>query len=333
MAALRAAHPSPRCRGAALRAPRSAPPTPCPAPKLERCACRHPHVKLRAAALERGGAGAAQAAAAATQPPRKRTLLDAIAGDEPTLHIQVAFGARLAAHRELLQFFSTCVKGLPAGAADWDVSGLLLDGRPASRAVVAAWLEAAYAGSTYADPGAAESIERVGGEADPIDVLLFADAVGSSMAVNRACYERCADALGKLDKGIIGDKGLALLLDGSRYAHCNGFVFHCTRAGAPGTLQGQPIDAKDAVELRAQVASQLERRLYAAYKLGLQDLESKVHAFIKGNASDERGSLLTFKALDEAVLSQRVVAAAAGDSRRIRRSLAAGILSGAPARP
>jgi hypothetical protein len=287
-----------------------------------------PHVKLMAAALERGGAGAAQSAL-----PRKRSLLDAIAGDEPTLHIQVACGARIAAHRELLSFFSSCVKGLPAGAADWDVSGLLLDGRPASRAVVAAWLEEAYAGSSYADTKTAAATERAaGGEeeaVDPIDLLMFADAVGSSAHVYQRCYERCADALGALNM-VIGGTQITMELNRGRYMYGqDGYLYE-----HHSVFSRQRLGAEDGVrsELRAQVAAQLEWRLYAAYRLGLPGLEDKVHAFIKANTSEERDSVFTPEALDEAMLSQRVVAAAAGDVRRMRRALAACILSGAPAR-
>jgi hypothetical protein len=275
-----------------------------------------------AAALERGGAGDAQSA-----PPRKRTLLDAIAGDEPTLHIKVACGTSLPAHRELLQFHSTCVKGLPAGADVWDVSGLLIDGRPAPAAVVAAWLEAAYAGSSYYDHGAAGEIVRAGGEeeaVDPLSLLLFADAVGSSRAGNRACYERCADALGKLTV-VLGDalRPVSMKLDGGTYRVAGGHVVLYT-----GASVGECSGAQERLELRAQVASQLERRLYAAYKLGLRELEDKVHAFIRANKDSITAAVLTPEALDEAVLSQRVLAAVSADSRRLRRLIVSGIASG-----
>jgi hypothetical protein len=190
-------------------------------------------------------AAASTAGAAATQPSRKRTLLDAIAGDEPTLQIQLACGARVPAHRELLQFFSTCVKGLPDGADVWDVSGLLVDGRPASRAVVAAWLEEAYAGSSYADSRAAakiksnadaeDSSEDDGPEEEPEggaegdsafgfaeSLLLFADAVGSSAHVIRRCYRRCADDIGRMDVAV-NDAWFGLELSSVyRVARCKG---------------------------------------------------------------------------------------------------------------
>lgn len=43
----------------------------------------------------------------------KRTLLEAIASDGPTLWLQTADGSRLPAHRELLLFASQCAKSLP----------------------------------------------------------------------------------------------------------------------------------------------------------------------------------------------------------------------------
>ena len=47
---------------------------------------------------------------------KKRTLLEAILSDEPSLWLQLADGERLPAHRELLALVSRCARGLPPGA-------------------------------------------------------------------------------------------------------------------------------------------------------------------------------------------------------------------------
>ncbi|KAI8462193.1 MAG: hypothetical protein J3K34DRAFT_476583 [Monoraphidium minutum] len=56
-----------------------------------------------------------------------RPLLESIDADEPTLWLQLECGARLPAHRELLQLASSCARGLPPGDT-WDLRVLRLDG-------------------------------------------------------------------------------------------------------------------------------------------------------------------------------------------------------------
>jgi hypothetical protein len=87
----------------------------------------------------------------------ERTLLDALAEDSPDLHIRLAGGARVAAHRQILAWMCTCVHNLPAGDT-WDVSGLLVEGQPVTRPLVALWLQgarpAALGGQGKGDKGA-----------------------------------------------------------------------------------------------------------------------------------------------------------------------------------
>lgn len=84
----------------------------------------------------------------------KRTLLEAIASDEPTLWLKLASGDRLPAHRELLKFSSGVVKALPPGDT-WDLSGLQVEGQQVSKEVVIVWLSNVYDRTENA--GAAEA--------------------------------------------------------------------------------------------------------------------------------------------------------------------------------
>lgn len=82
-------------------------------------------------------------------------------GDDDTVRIKVAppadgpadaAGAQqqqeqpapLEAPRSLLAAVSTCFAALPPDAAEWDVSGLVIEGACASREVVVSWLHAVY---------------------------------------------------------------------------------------------------------------------------------------------------------------------------------------------
>jgi hypothetical protein len=70
---------------------------------------------MRAAAPPRPRPAGAAALSRSASRARRRTLLDAIAADEPTLFLRLLDGSSVPAHRELLQFVSSCVKGLPPG--------------------------------------------------------------------------------------------------------------------------------------------------------------------------------------------------------------------------
>ena len=71
----------------------------------------------------------------------KRTLLESIATDDPTLFIKLDGSEdNLPAHRGVLEVASTCVKHLPPSDT-WDLSLLKINGAPVHRSVVIAWLE------------------------------------------------------------------------------------------------------------------------------------------------------------------------------------------------
>lgn len=128
-----------------------------------------------------------------TSSSRKRTLLEAVASDQPNMWIKLADGQRLPAYKDLLRLASTCARGLPTSNT-WDLSNLMVEGKPVKRQVPVTWLEIIYDDfSNYSDAGRLEP-EGSSEEVPIADLLLFADAVGSSrriMQVPRATVQ-CA---------------------------------------------------------------------------------------------------------------------------------------------
>ncbi|KAI8466823.1 MAG: hypothetical protein J3K34DRAFT_370689 [Monoraphidium minutum] len=231
----------------------------------------------------------------------KRTLLEALADDEPNLWIKLAGGERLPAHREVLRWSSAVVKQLPPGDT-WDLSGLVVEGRPVTKAVVLAWLAAVYPLADDVEDAAA------GGGAPPLaDVLAFADAAGMSQAVLRACCERCP-LTALLVK--IGDNDVALPTDGHSVYRVQGNSRMCASSASAATLLCVDVTAEQAASLGPQIAAQLEPLLFLAYKLRLTELQAQLHAVVHG-ASVFVGSPLADRGLLEgAVFTDRVMAAA-----------------------
>ncbi|KAI8466571.1 MAG: hypothetical protein J3K34DRAFT_524435 [Monoraphidium minutum] len=247
---------------------------------------------------------------------RRRTLLDAVAADEPTLFLQLSAGDRVPAHRELLQFMSSCVKGLPPGDI-WDLSEVLVEGEPVSRAVVVAWVEVVYNASptSYSDDGTELPPEEPGRGVPAAPLLLFADAVGSSARVIRACYERCKAQFEAITVKL-GSEQLQLSLDGRGYCCLpSGDLIECT-VSRDDVLRQLPMPQEAAFKvIRPQIAAQLEPMLHLAYRLRLDELRDKLHHFVLTNTMF-RSSLLTRGLLTSAVFSERVMAAV--DRRKLR---------------
>jgi hypothetical protein len=110
--------------------------------------------------------------------------------DEPMLRLQLADDAPdkppLEAPLVLLRASCSCARGPPRDSDTWDLSNLLIDGKPVSRDTVTAWLNVVY--TLHEDvpfeevqPVAAASATRL------YQLLAFADAVGSSRGVVKAC--------------------------------------------------------------------------------------------------------------------------------------------------
>jgi len=139
----------------------------------------------------------------------------------------------LPSYQELMRFDSTCVKGLPP-TDTWDLSSLLIEGKPVERAVVVAWLEAVYARSLY-DNGSLQQEENQ--QLDAVALLLFADAVGSRRRVIDACYQRCKPHFDTLSIALRDD----LVSRESHKIHFTGRHYHHTEV--LGVARGRVADA------------------------------------------------------------------------------------------
>lgn len=116
---------------------------------------------------------------------------------------------------QLLSMVSMCARGLPAGAAEWDLSKMQIEGQPVQRKTVLQWLQKAYQhvyGDPFVDPLSEAAQPGSSSPAGPpaqdeqqdrqdsataeqagptftelTELLLFADAVGCTPPLLRAC--------------------------------------------------------------------------------------------------------------------------------------------------
>jgi hypothetical protein len=113
--------------------------------------------------------------------------------DELMLRLQLADDGTeqqtLQSSSRMIRAVSTCARDMPQDSSNWDLSHLLIDGQPVSRDTVTAWLNAVHMHMEDAPfPGYQGSPTR-----DPTQLyqlLAFADAVGSSRGVLRACLPK-----------------------------------------------------------------------------------------------------------------------------------------------
>jgi hypothetical protein len=230
----------------------------------------------------------------------KRTVVEAIATDNPDLWIKLASGERLPAHRAIVSWSSSVAKELPPGDT-WDVSGLVVDGRAAAeRPVVAAWLAAVY-------PPSEGVCDEPGEPPQLANLLAFADAVGTSRPALLACCRRFPLESLRVKAS---EETVALPLDGR--AHCYNFVSDELWSGRPDatSIVAASITQEQAASMSTQVAAQLEPLVHLAYKLRLTDLQDQLHAFIHGAAMYSTGPLINRLLLESAVFTDRVMAAA-----------------------
>lgn len=101
-------------------------------------------------------------------------------------HAQPSAGAAAATEpkpiivdRTLLAAYSSCARGLPADATEWDVSQLVLLGQPVKRETVVKWLNAAYK-PIHGDVYEHQHNNPASSMSGLAQLLAFADAVGSS---------------------------------------------------------------------------------------------------------------------------------------------------------
>jgi hypothetical protein len=111
-------------------------------------------------------------------------------GETSMLRLQLADDTSdtppLEASSMLLYACSSCVRGLPQGNSTWDLSNLLIGGHPVSRDTVTAWLNVIY---THIEdtPFDQDRLLATASATGLYQLLAFADAVGSSRGVVKAC--------------------------------------------------------------------------------------------------------------------------------------------------
>jgi hypothetical protein len=206
--------------------------------------------------------------------------------------------------------YSAVARQLPE-TDEWDLSGLLVDGQPVSRATVVAWLNAAYQhayDTTYEQQqdSPACSVEGL------CRLLAFADAVGSTSPLLRAC---CAGLQHLRLHAQLGQQQVSLETDGRAYAFVNDKLLEQLDISACYSTVPGVSGAADAQQqaFNQQVAAQTEQLLWLAYRLQLDLLVQRVHGFIRSMCFFS--SSLLHNVLD-AVFTARVLEAAGVASLR-----------------
>lgn len=261
----------------------------------------------------------------------------------PLLQIKVGHHTISGISRELLNVVSSVARDLPADAAVWDLSSLIVEGHPVHPDTVSRWLQTAYEhiGGEVFEPHAEQqqqqqpakrrrtspaaaaggdgSLQAADGELSPqqapmqpdsctalAHLLMFADAVGSCRPLVRAC---AASGLGKLKlygRALLPQQPV-LRLD--RAYTTEGLRLCVSSARKPSTpyldFDNKPRQARFLKEVQQQV----EALLYIAYKLQLPDVTEAVQGFIRHNTSVPESIL--HGAL-RPIMSPRVLDAAGG---------------------
>jgi hypothetical protein len=224
-------------------------------------------------------------------------------------YLPLAAAAQLEADKQVVCLFSLVARALPAGD-EWDLSGLLLDGKPVSRATVVAWLNAAYQAAYE------EEFEEQQRDKNPAcsgeglyQLLSFADAVDSTRPVLRACCSRLQSLQLHAQ---LGQQQVALDTDGTGYyfsTRSQRLVYQPDLTAAGLDIDAAPAapSAEERKAFKQQVAAQTEQLLWLAYRLQLQPLVQHLHNFIQA-LSHFAQSLLRNKC--EAVFTSRVLEAA-----------------------
>ncbi|WIA41200.1 hypothetical protein OEZ86_004815 [Tetradesmus obliquus] len=187
----------------------------------------------------------------------------------------------LDADEQLVRLLSLVARALPEGG-EWDLSGLLLDGQPVSRAVVVAWLNAAYQQAYGEDFEAQEPDQDPACSVQGLYMLLsFADAVDSTKPLLRAC---CSQLQRLQLHAQLGQQQVGL--DTSEI----GYFFHSnaklhrqpilTKPGTPMPAAPDAASAEQQAAFKQQVAAQTEQLLWLAHRLQLQPLVQHMHSCV-----------------------------------------------------
>jgi hypothetical protein len=213
--------------------------------------------------------------------------------------------SQLEAEACLVRMYSAVARQLPE-TDEWDLSGLLVDGQPVSRAIVVAWLNAAYQHAYLADyEQQADSPACI---VEGLYLLLaFADAVHSTPGMLAACCARLLQGLQLRTQ--LRQQQVSLETDGRVYAFVDSQLIELLDfKGYSSSVLGvsTAADAEQQAFTR-QVAAQTEQLLWLACRLQLLLIVRRLHNFVRG-LSFFPGSLLNEKL--DAVFTPRVLEAA-----------------------
>jgi hypothetical protein len=244
--------------------------------------------------------------------------------EEDSLQIKLGSSADaaadpLVADRALLSAFSSCVRGLPAEATEWDISSLSIEGQAVERSTVVAWLNSIYQsvhGEDFEqqDPNPAHSMTGLA------QLLLFADAVGSHKGLLLSLVPQ-AEVLHMPVK--LGEQQLKLRAAYGYYFEPFGngerSFFQAYHRQCLGVRLAEDVSTAQMEALKVQAAAQVEALLHIAYRMQLRPLRAMMCAFIKMNTCLVYS--LLFGAM-RSVLTERVLEAAAGDKELILQLMA-----------
>jgi hypothetical protein len=198
-------------------------------------------------------------------------------------HMAAEAPAPLEAEAHLVRMYSAVARQLPE-TEEWDLSGLLVDGQPVSRATVVAWLNAAYQHAYEADfeqqdDSSASSAEGL------YSLLAFADAVGSTKPLLKVC---CAAALDDLQLRVqLGQQEVQLKTDGTGYFFGVNSQLHvledCSKPANP-VVNAHAASAEEQQAFKQEVAAQTEQLLWLAYRLQLQPLAWRLQNFVRSQS-------------------------------------------------
>jgi hypothetical protein len=256
---------------------------------------------------------------------RNRQTASSAAAEDGQCTIKLA-DASLPADFTALRACSSCARGLPADAQEWDISGLQVDGQPVSRATAEAWLACvdSVLGGSPLDGSKKEQLSTATGLQQ---LLLFADAVGSVGGVLNVCLSELQNLkmLVKVGSEIIElcmgrDAGGYRVDDitGSRDLHM------ATLYDDIDTECVKFANNKEELDFRQQVATQTEALLYVGHLLQQSQLLQTVHGFVF------RSHVLVdgiFRANVAKVFTERVLAAAVGSNQLSRDAYVTSVLT------
>jgi hypothetical protein len=239
-----------------------------------------------------------------------------------TLRIKLASSnetdsADIVADRFLLDFWSSCARGLPADAAEWDLSQLLVEGKAVERSTVVAWLNAAHQITHLKDFEQQQDNPAVN-MTGLVELLGFADAVGSSRGLLHACLANLSQL--KCDVRTSSAGAYYLLDPATAYQWVQRMVAsqvlrYLAACGNPLVQVVSADTPEQRISFMQLVLTPIESLLYLSYKLQLPALESKLQTFISINSSR---TYMLYDCLDE-VVSARVLDAAAGNTELLKQ--------------